>query len=61
MLHPVDLSELQNLELFAGLAPDLLKQLATASHFIDYEVDAGVFQEGDAFLWLLNPWQVGGR
>lgn len=47
MSRPVDISDLQNLELFAGLTPDLLKQLATASRLTDYEVDAVVFQEGD--------------
>ncbi len=47
MSRPAAISELQRLPLFAGLAPALLEQLATASHLTDYAAAAVVCQEGD--------------
>lgn len=59
MSRPVEISELQRLELFADLTPDLLEQLAAASRLTDYKADAVVFQEGDALPPCLHVLVLG--
>ncbi|MGF1517227.1 MAG: Crp/Fnr family transcriptional regulator [Nodosilinea sp.] len=54
MSRPVDVSELQHLDLFADLSPELLEQLAAASQLVAYDADTVVFQEGDALPACLH-------
>jgi CRP-like cAMP-binding protein len=48
MSHPGTVSELQQIPLFAAMAPALVEHLAAASRLTDYAADAVVLQEGEA-------------